>query len=81
MCMRTRYGCDLYKVIFISYTHSRSMLFAFVLLAALGWISLWGIIEIGMQSISRENRLFVYIGIFVFVSGVALSCPEMLHHM
>jgi hypothetical protein len=57
------------------------MLVAFVLLAALGWIALWGIMDIMMQSINRKDRFLVYMGILIFVSGVVSTCPELLQHM
>ena len=57
------------------------MLLVFVLLAALGWISLWGITDVLMHPLSRNDRFLVYVGILVFVSGVISTCPELLHHM
>ena len=68
------------KVIFI-HDSIVDMLLAFVLLAALGWISLWGIVDILMQPFSRKDRFIIYVGIIIFVSGVVSSCPEVLHHM
>jgi hypothetical protein len=53
----------------------------FVLLAAIGWISLWGLIDIVMQTMTREKRFLVYLGMFTFVSGVILSCPEVIQHL
>ncbi len=57
------------------------MLLVFVLLAAIGWISLWGLIDIVMQTMTREKRFLVYLGMFTFVSGVILSCPEVIQHL